>query len=332
MDLNLTEDQRALQIGLRNFLKSVYNADRMRELADHEIAESAGMPAGVERDWRSLAELGVFAVGAPESVGGMGLGMADSVILAEELGAALVPGPLVPSLLAAGHIDGVLEGESVVATLDLRSPVLVVENLDRATHVVIVDDDGLHVVAPEALSATRLSRPLDPLTPMSAVVVDPGALASGERIGGPAEALDWTRKGEVLTAALQIGVARGALDLAVRYAGERSQFGRVIGGFQAIKHLLAESLARVTIARPTVLVAALSIDDPEVGSAGVDVSAARIIAGEAAGLNGRCCVQVHGGMGFTWEVLAHLYLKRAWLLETSFGSVGSHCDKLARTI
>jgi len=133
----------------------------------------------------------------------------------------------------------------------------------------------------------------------------------------------------VLTAALQVGVARGGLDLAVRYAGERVQFGRVIGGFQAVKHLLAESLARVELARAAVLCAAVTADDPEAGDPAEAAAAAKLLADDAATQGGRTCVQVHGGMGFTWEVLAHLYLKRAWVHETAFGTADAHAAFLA---
>jgi alkylation response protein AidB-like acyl-CoA dehydrogenase len=136
----------------------------------------------------------------------------------------------------------------------------------------------------------------------------------------------------VLTAALQVGVAQGALDLAVRYAKERVQFGRVIGSFQAVKHLLAESLVKVDLARAAVLVAALAADDPGVADADEAMSAAKVLADKAATEGGRCGIQVHGGMGFTWEVLAHLYVKRAWVLATCFGTADEHTTHLAAAV
>jgi alkylation response protein AidB-like acyl-CoA dehydrogenase len=146
------------------------------------------------------------------------------------------------------------------------------------------------------------------------------------------DAAGWIQRGAVLTSALQVGVARGALDLAARYSLERVQFGRVIGGFQAVKHLLADSLVRVELARAAVLVAALLIDDREAAGVTDAVAAAKVLADEAATLGGRSCVQVHGGMGFSWEVLAHLYLKRAWVHETSFGHADEHAAVLAAGI
>jgi alkylation response protein AidB-like acyl-CoA dehydrogenase len=86
---------------------------------------------------------------------------------------------------------------------------------------------------------------------------------------------------------------------------------------------------RIDLARAAVLVAALTIDDPRAGDPGDAVSVAKILADDAATEGGRTCLQVHGGMGFTWEVLAHLYLKRAWMLATSFGSADDHAQRLA---
>jgi alkylation response protein AidB-like acyl-CoA dehydrogenase len=321
MDLTLSSDQRALQAGLRDYLGDQWNADRLRAAADG-VALSG-------KDWQNLAEMGVFGLCAPEAAGGMGLALVDMAILFEELGASLVPGPLVPSVLAAGSVPGVVDGEAIVTMLDTHDPVSLVEHLDLATHVVVVDAEGLFLVPADGLAATPVETPLDPLTPLSHVPAGGAPRELGDRIGSAAEAAEWRLRGAVLNSALQVGVARGGLDLAVRYAQERVQFNRVIGGFQAVKHLLAESLVRVELARATVLTAALTIEDPDVGSPAEAVAAAKVLADEAATAGGRCCVQVHGGMGFTWEVLAHLFLKRAWVLETCFGSSDRHAGLLA---
>jgi alkylation response protein AidB-like acyl-CoA dehydrogenase len=323
VDLTLSADQLALRNALRDVLADRWTAERLRDAA------GAGAGSMVGQEWRELAELGVFGVCLAEADGGMGLGLVDAAILFEELGAALVPGPLVPTLLAAGRVPGAVDGGAVVAMLDARAPVLLVEHLDSASHVVVVEDGGLRLATPDALHSVPVTNPLDPLTPVAAVPITGDQPRRGEPIGTAIEARDWLRRGTVLTSALQVGVARGALDLAVRYSLERMQFDRVVGGFQAVKHLLAESLVRVELARATVLVAALAVDDPDQVDADADVAAAKVLADEAATLNGRCCIQVHGGMGFTWEVLAHLYLKRAWVHETSFGTADEHAARLA---
>ena len=121
-------------------------------------------------------------------------------------------------------------------------------------------------------------------------------------------------------------------DLAVAYAKERQQFDRPIGSFQAVKHLCADMLVRTEVARAAVYAAGVTLDDPEVGDPERAVHAAKITAGEAAVRNAKAAIQVHGGMGFTWEVDAHLYLKRAWWLDTVLGSVDAHASAIAASL
>jgi alkylation response protein AidB-like acyl-CoA dehydrogenase len=216
----------------------------------------------------------------------------------------------------------------VVTVLDTAAGVPLVEHPGIATDLVVIDDDGLFLQPMNEVTAVPVEVPVDPLTPV-AVLAEVLAGPGWVRIGAAAEAAQWRLRGAVLTAALQVGVARGGLDLAVRYAKEREQFGRVVGSFQAVKHLLAESLARVELARAAVLSAAVIADDPEAGDLAEAAAAAKLLADVAATAGGRTCIQVHGGMGFTWEVLAHLYLKRAWVQETAFGAADAHAAFLA---
>jgi len=141
------------------------------------------------------------------------------------------------------------------------------------------------------------------------------------------------RDGSLLTAALQVGHAAEVLDLAVAYAKERHQFGQPIGAFQAVKHICADMLVRAEVARAGVQAAACLADAPDVAAAEAEaagcsaadmvdraVMGAKLLADEAALTNARAAIQVHGGMGFTWEVPLHLHLKRARVLATSFGT------------
>jgi alkylation response protein AidB-like acyl-CoA dehydrogenase len=167
--------------------------------------------------------------------------------------------------------------------------------------------------------------PLDPLTPVTRVE----SLPQGERVGDADLAREWGTHGRALTAAFALGLAQRCTDLSVAYAKTREQFDRPIGSFQAIKHLLADMLVRVEVARAAVYAAGAHLDDP--GLPGLDraIAGAKVLAGEAAITNGRSATQVFGGMGFTWEIDVHLYLKRAWVLDTHFGSVDTNCDDLS---
>jgi alkylation response protein AidB-like acyl-CoA dehydrogenase len=120
--------------------------------------------------------------------------------------------------------------------------------------------------------------------------------------------------------------------MAVAYAKERQQFDRPVGSFQAVKHILADMLVRAEVARAAVYAAGAHLDDPGVGDVLRAVTGAKLMAGDAALANGKACIQVHGGMGFTWEVDAHLYLKRARVLDTVFGSTQAQAEVMAALI
>jgi alkylation response protein AidB-like acyl-CoA dehydrogenase len=228
----------------------------------------------------------------------------------------------VGSFLAAGRTDG------VVGVVERPAHPLLVEHLEALDALVAIDDEGLWRLDPAALDAEAVPRPIDPLTPLH-LVCD---LPDGDRVGGPDDVATWRREGALLTAALALGIAEATTDQAVAYAKEREQFDKPIGAFQAVKHLCADMLTRAEVARATVYAAGVTAD----GRGGDDVdrlvAAAKITAGEAARANGKACIQVHGGMGFTWEVDAHLYLKRALVLDTVFGSVDDHAEAVAQTL
>jgi alkylation response protein AidB-like acyl-CoA dehydrogenase len=128
-----------------------------------------------------------------------------------------------------------------------------------------------------------------------------------------------------------VGLAGGALAMATDYAQGRVQFGRPIGSFQALKHLLADACVAVEVARAAVAAAGVAIDE-DGGDADRAVAAARIVASRAADRATRACIQVHGGIGFTWELDAHLFLKRALVLDVGVGSSDAAVESLAATL
>jgi alkylation response protein AidB-like acyl-CoA dehydrogenase len=157
-------------------------------------------------------------------------------------------------------------------------------------------------------------------------------LPAGQSVGDDNLLARWRLEGSVVTAAFLVGLAQTCTDLSVAYSKERRQFDRPIGSFQAVKHILADMLVRTDVARASVHAAACTLDDPEVGDVARAVAGAKMLAGETAITNGKTATQVHGGMGFTWEIDVHLYLKRAWVLDTIFGSVDEHADAVAATL
>ncbi|MFI1223037.1 MULTISPECIES: acyl-CoA dehydrogenase family protein [unclassified Streptomyces] len=305
MDFQLSDDQRALRSGMRDLLGAVFDRDRMRAA----VEPGGGVDRGL---WRELGAAGFFALRLPEEAGGVGLGLPEAVLLFEEAGRALLPGPLVATHLAAGRVKGAAEGGTVVTALDGALPVAHLAEADA----VLVLEDGAHagawdgavdgVLSGEALrafvAAARPVRSMDPLTPLHRT-------PTAERT--PAHAERFRYEGALLTAAEQLGSAARTTETAVQHAGDREQFGSPIGSFQAVKHLCADMLARTEPARAAVYAAAVTADP-------VEIAAAKLLADEAAVRNARDCLQIHGGMGFTWEADVHLHLKRAWLRSASW--------------
>lgn len=328
MDFQLTPLQRDLASGFRLFCERRFDRDRLRGLIDRDRP-----PGMVDRElWTELAETGVFGLRLGESDGGAGLGLAEAVLVYEEAGRALLPGPLVATHLAA-TLDGPLgagaaSGDLIVGLVVADDFPLLAEHLDIVDELLVLADDGIRRITPNALAARPIRNPTDPGTPLHHVA----ALPDGELIADATSAERFRREGAVLTAALQLGIAGRLTDMATRYAGEREQFGRVIGGFQAVKHLCADMLVRTEVARAAVYAAAVTLDAPEVGDPAVAVPTAKLMADEAATRNGRDATQVHGGMGFTWEVDVHLYLKRAWVHATQYGGTEENEEALAATL
>jgi alkylation response protein AidB-like acyl-CoA dehydrogenase len=304
MNFDLTDDQEALRDGIRALCQGRFTSDRVR--------------AGFDRAaWDELAGTGVFSLLTD------GFSWADAALAFEELGRAVVPGPLVWGVLAHGLVDGVPTG---LARPAAGTPAMV-EHLAAADVVVVLDGDAVRQVPAAAVSGALLDWPLDPLTPITRV----DALPEGDVLAG-ADATRWRRGGAVLTAAFQVGMAHACVEQATEYSLGRKQFDRPIGSFQAIKHLLADAIVRAEVARTAVHAAAVTLDDPEVGDVDRAIAGAKLLAGEAALKNAKTSVQVHGGMGFTWEVDAHLYLKRAWLTNTTFGTPDACADALADSL
>jgi len=318
MDFELSTDQEALVEAVTSFCEGRMPVETIRELAEE---------GGVRRTlWKELAELGIFSLAVPEADGGVGLGWSDATLVAEALGRHLVPGPVVDTMNAAGLIDGALSGDVIVTMIERPAgPGAMIEYLDVSDTVLVLDPDGVWAMAPAACAGTPMGFPLDPLTPVTAVA----ELPQGEKIGGANLAQELRRRGVVLTAAMQLGLAAGATDLAVSYAKDRQQFGKPIGQFQAVKHLCADMTTKVELARAGVYNAGVCLDQPDVGDPDVAASVAAIVAADAGDFCGKNGIQVHGGMGYTWEVDAHLYLKRSWVLDHAFGSGDEHAEFLA---
>jgi len=299
VDLDLSDDQIALRDGIASLLAARVPMERVLAGFDRAMFDELGRG-------------GVFSLRKD------GFSWADCAVVMEQLGRFAIPGPLVASvLLGDGRITG------IAAAPD---PPVWIDHLDMLD-VVVVDGHPLRIADAKAVGAEPSPWPLDPLTPVSRVETLPALDVLD------VDADEWRLAGTTLTAALQVGLAGRLVEMAVDYAKERVQFDRPIGSFQAVKHMCADMLTRTEVARAAVYAAGAKLDE---GADRPDfdrlVSGAKIVAGEAAIANGRTATQVFGGMGFTWEVDVHLFLKRAWVLETHFGTADRHAEMIAAAV
>ena len=330
MDFELSDDQRLLAEGIRRLCAGKFPLESLRA---GEGRRALDLDA-----WEALADFGVFSLTRGEADGGLGLGMAHAAVVYEELGRALVPGPLAATHVAAGLVEGAGVGRVAVGVVRDHGragrdpgakvrPVLV-DDLASLGALLVVDDGGIRRVDPGTLQGRPVVHGIDPLTPLWRV--DP--LPDGLPVAGAEAATALWRGYLVLTGALLVGMAAATTDLAVEYARGREQFGRPIGAFQAVKHLCADMLVRAETARGAVHAAAVTMDQPDVGDVGRATAGAALLAAEAAQANARSCIQVHGGMGFTWEVPVHLFLMRARVLAESLGPAAALADAVAARI
>lgn len=266
--------------------------------------------------WAQLAELGVTALMVPEEFDGIAAHPVDLVVALERLGKWNVPGPVAESIAVAPILLSDDERSAALAAGELIATVAAPPLVPRA---VDADTAGLTLLAADG-SVTEAT------TGAQHESVDPSRKLFEVTASGAAWTADVQRAfefGALATSALLVGAAQSMLDASVEYAKQRSQFGTVIGTYQAVKHKLADVLIAVELARPLVYGAALSLADGSADTAR-DVSAAKTAASDAALLAARSSLQTHGAIGFTQEHDLSLLLLRVQALRPAWGDPTWH--------
>jgi alkylation response protein AidB-like acyl-CoA dehydrogenase len=282
--------------------------DALREQAREFLA------ANPEPTWVELAELGWTGVSIPEENGGAGLTFVEEAVLFEELGRALYHGPYFSTIaLALPALPDDLSAEVAAGGASWTFALgPLVTDLDTADHVAVVGGDGVYELEGEereVLTTTDETRPLG--------VVRGGD--AGRRLADSTIVSEIEARAHAALAIEACGVARRALELAIEYASDREQFGKRIGVYQAVSHPLADAYTQVELSRSLSLWAAwcVATGDPQ---ASLAAAAAKAYAADAGVLVCETAIQVHGGIGFTWEhVLQRLY-KRALGIQSFAGS------------
>jgi alkylation response protein AidB-like acyl-CoA dehydrogenase len=356
MNFDFTDDQQAIKRTAKEFLSSRYKPETVRELAGDERGFT-------EQQWSQIADLGWPGVMIPEEHGGLGLGAVELVVIAEELGYALAPSPLLSSIAAALVIDAagseeqrsrwlpaIASGEkraalavwdedagwdpeastarpagghlsaAKIAAADAGSAdVLVVGAAERSHFLVETEAGGVTITPQEALDNTRK---------LYRVELD-GAAVEELPDGTPESVAHAYATIITALAAENVGVAQRTMEMAVEYAKDRKQFDRPIGSYQAVAHRCAQMLLETEGARSLTYGAAWALAHDESERAVRAASMAKAYAGDAGFRVSASALQVHGGIGFTWEHDLHFFLKRAQANAHAFGDSRYHRDKVA---
>jgi alkylation response protein AidB-like acyl-CoA dehydrogenase len=338
MHFAFDEDQLRFRESVRGMLERVCPPAAVRAVWD---AEHGHDPAR----WRALAELGVLGLLAPEDAGGLGLDEVSLVLPLEETGRAALPEAVVETAAVAAPLLNMLKDRAFadpwlarIATGDAIvtvgcEPNPWVAHADVADLLLLAHGEEIHALRRTDVALERLPH-IDGAQRRFRVEWTP---AKDTRIDGRrGEALRWLAvdRGALATAAQLLGVADRLIAEAVRYAKQREQFGHPIGSFQAIKHMLATAQVKLEFARPVVYRAAFRIlrGDLLPTQWSRDVSHAKIVAAEAAAVAARTALQVHGAIGYTWEVDLHIWMKRAWALESAWGTSAWHRARVAAAV
>jgi alkylation response protein AidB-like acyl-CoA dehydrogenase len=334
IEFEFTGEQAQMQSVIADFLSAEAPVNRLRD------------PQAIMRDRavvRSLNDLGVIAVSLDDRFGGAGLGLADEAILQREFGRFLAPLPSLSRTIASRIAAAAGAPELARDIVSGARPVVPAIGIGAAQVAPAIAGDFLFLGEPEdalafawtgtggALWAVEAAAPLRPSHGVAAAI--PMHLGTCEG----AAALCWAPGDEaetvasVLLASQLAGMAEHLCDMAVGYAMLREQFGRPIGSFQAIKHHCADMKMAAVAGWSQAATAAMLYDarDPE---AQASAAMARVVAGKAALANARAAIQIHGGTGFTADCDAHLYLKRADLLDQVGGGMRGQVRRLGKLL
>jgi alkylation response protein AidB-like acyl-CoA dehydrogenase len=367
VDFDLSKPQKLLQQSARDLLAARCSPQLVRQAMATETADDEAL-------WSAAADQGWLGIIVPERFGGLGLGVVELAAVAEEMGRACLPGPLLSTIFAGAVIARMGTSEQQARWLEplargeLRSTVAILEqtaswDLDAirctaaatrqgvvvrgqkhfvydagvADVILVVARDGADlVVAPVERSAPAMTivrtPSMDETRKLSVVTLDDVSVGTPEVLRGPASALAAAiDTATVALCAEMVGGMQWILDTTVEYAKTRQQFGRAIGSFQAVQHHCADILLLTESARSATYYAAWTLShDP--AAAPLATSMAKAYCSDAYRQVGNLGVQVHGGIGFTWEHDLQLYYKRSKASETLFGDATFHRERIASQI
>ncbi len=330
MDFGLTDDQRDIQRTARDLLAERSSFARVREHAEARTTDEAL--------WRELCELGWPGIAISEEHGGQGLGVIELSILCEELGRSMAPVPFLPSAMAACVIEqagtsaqrerwlpGLASGETIGALTAATDGTaeFAVSGAEAGVFVLIEDDGSGRIVAADEAEVSAIEA-IDPTRSAARVIAGDAGDPIEQGCPGLGRAL-------VAVSAELVGVSERALEMTVEYVKDRKQFGVPVGAYQAVSHRCAQMLLDTERARSATAQAAWSADANPEGLAEA-AAMAKAVASDAGREVTAGAIQMHGGIGFTWEADVHWLYKRAQIDSVLLGGASRHRARLAEIL
>jgi alkylation response protein AidB-like acyl-CoA dehydrogenase len=336
MDFALSEDQKLFASTVKNLLTEQASPARIRQAWSNELEH----PNSV---WTNLAEMGVLGMTCPESHDGLGMSPMDWVVVLEECGRVALPDPVLESMVVGTELlnqcgsaslkdqwlPKLATGE-VTLSVALSSEAFVVA-ADQVDLILAQKEDKIYALKPKQFECTRQ----DSVDGARRIFTLDWDATKHEAIAQGPDALDAIRdaqlRGTLAAAAQLLGLSHQMLDMSIEYAKTRTQFGKAIGSFQAIKHKLADAWLKLEFARPVVYRAAHSLTHDRTGR-DVHVAMAKAYASDLGMHASKTALQCHGAIGYSFEYDLHLWMKRAWSLASTWGDAAHHRSIIAAEI
>ena len=332
MNFIFTEEQTQFKDAIKSFLAE--------ECAPSSIRDGwqKNKSFNLER-WKNLIELGVLSSNLPEEKGGLGMDQVTLALMVEEMGYAGLPEPVAEQIFLVNDVIPFLpknvteavesnfnDGTQYIALAHPLAPNPLF--LNDAAGLILLDNSECKFIAKndmdfEIISSNDPSRELFKVSSMN------DAISTSENFDELNSAV--SSRGSLMTAALLIGLAQKMIDLSSVYVLDRAQFGKPIGSFQAVKHMLADVAVKIEFAKPAVYRAAYSLSQNNPKSA-LHCAHAKLMCTQAAELACKNSIQAHGAMGYTWEMDLHIYMRKAWSMMACWGNEDRQQELIYKTL
>ena len=332
MNFIFTEDQMQFKDAIKSFLTDECTPKSIREGWD------AKKSFNLDR-WQSLFELGVLNSNLPEDKDGLGMNQVTLALMVEEIGYAGLPEPAAEQTFLVNDLISILPkniSKAIEDSFDAGAKFISLAHpsapnplfLNESAGLILFDDSECKFITKDDMDFEMIPSN-DPSREIYKINSIKNAISSTEDFEELNSAV--SARGALMTAALLIGLAQKMIDLSSAYALDRTQFGKPIGSFQAVKHMLADVAVRIEFAKPADYRAAYSLSENNPKSA-LHCAHAKLMSSQAAELACKNSIQAHGAMGYTWEMDLHIYMRKAWSMMACWGNEDKQQDIIFKTL